>query len=286
MIKHLSANKLNQDLSRINNWAFQWKISFNPDPRKQAQEVTFSRKLQKSTHPTVNFDNNTVTQSVTQKHLGMFLETKVDFQGHIKSIFNKVNKTIGLLHKLRNTLPKLPSFTIYKSFIRPHLDYGDITYDQPYNVSFHQKLESIQYNSALAITGATRGMSTEKLYNNLGLETLEKRRWYRKLCCFYKVYKSHSPKYFFNIIPVTVSRYNTRNTSNIPQFKVKHNFFRNSLFPSAVIEWYKLDQNIHNSESLNVFKNSLLKFIHPSGNNVFNCHNPRGVKLLTRLRVG
>ena len=226
--KHLSANKLNQDLNRLNNWAFQWKMSFNPHPSKQAQEVIFSHKLQKSTHPTLSFNNNTVTQSVTQKHLGMLLDTRLDFQGYSKSIFNKVNKTIGLLRKFHNTLPRVPLLTIYKSFIIPDLDYGDVIYDQTCNVSFHQKLESIQYNSVLAIMGAIRGTSTEKLYNELGLETLEKRRWYRKLCCFYKVYKSHSLKYLFNIIPVTVSRYNTRNTNNIPQFKVKQNFFRNS----------------------------------------------------------
>ena len=83
-----------------------------------------------------------------------------------------------------------------------------------------------------------------------------------------------------------MSRHNTRNTNNIPQFKVKHNFFRNSFFPSAVIEWSKLDLNIRNSESLNIFKKSLLKFICPSGSSIFNCHNPRGVKLLTRLRLG
>ena len=223
--KHLSANKLNQDLNRINHWGSQWKINFNPDRNKQAQEAIFSRKLQKSTHPTLSFNNNTVTQSVTQKHLGILLDTKLDFQGPLKSTFNMVNKTIGLLRKLYNTLPRLPLFTIYKSFIRPHLDYGDVIYDQTYNISFHQKLESIQYNSALAITSAIRGTSTEKIYNELGLETFEKRRWYRKLCCFYKVYKSHSPKYLFNIIPVTVSRYNTRNTNNIPQFKVKHKLF-------------------------------------------------------------
>ena len=224
----MSANKLNQDLNRINNWAFQWKMSLNPDSSKQAQEVIFSRKLQKSTHPTLSFNNNTVTQSVTQKHLGMLLDTKLDFHGHLKSIFSKVNKTIGLLRKLHNTLPRLPLVTICKSFVKPHLDYGDVIYDQAYNVSFHQKLESIQYNSALSITGAIRGTSTEKL--KLGLETLEKRRWYRKLRCFCKVYKSHSPKYIFNIIPIRVSRYNTRNTNNIPRFTVKHNFFRNSFF--------------------------------------------------------
>ena len=134
--------------------------------------------------------------------------------------------------------------------------------------------------------GAIRGTSTEELYNELGLETLEKRRWYRKLCCLYSVYENHSPKYFFNIIPITVSRYNTRNTYNIPQFKVKHNFFRNFFFPSAVFELNKLDLNIHNSESLNIFKKNLLTFIRPSGSSVFNCNNLRGVKLLTRLRVG
>ena len=98
----------------------------------------------------------------------MFLDTKLDFQEHVKSIFSKVNKTIGLLRKLHHILPRSPLLTIYKSFTRPHLDYGDIIYDQEYNASFHQKLDSIQYNSALVITGAIRGTSKEKLYGELG----------------------------------------------------------------------------------------------------------------------
>ena len=106
----------------------------------------------------------------------MFLDTKLDFQEHLKSIFSKINKTIGVLRKLHHILPTSPLLTIYKSFIRPHLDYGDIIYDQAYNASFHQKLDSIQYNAALAITGAIREKSKEKLYDELGLETLEKRR--------------------------------------------------------------------------------------------------------------
>ena len=69
-------------MTKIDNWAFQWKMSFNPDPSKQVQEVIFSRKLQKSTHLTLSFNNNTVTQSITQKHLGMLLDIKLDFQRH------------------------------------------------------------------------------------------------------------------------------------------------------------------------------------------------------------
>ena len=110
--KHSSANKLNQNLNKINNWAFKWKMSLYPDPSKQAQEVIFSRKLQKSTHPMLSFNNNTATQSVTEKHLEIMLDTKLDFQGHLKSILNKVNKTIGLSRKLHNTLPRLPLLTL------------------------------------------------------------------------------------------------------------------------------------------------------------------------------
>ena len=78
-------------------------------------------------------------------------------------------------------LPRHSLLTIYKSFVRPHLDYGDILYDQPNN-SLCQKIETIQYNAALAITSAIKGTSQIKLYNKLGLESLEFRRWFRKLC--------------------------------------------------------------------------------------------------------
>ena len=99
-------------------------------------------------------------------------------------ILNKVNKTVGLFHKLHNILPGPALLTIYKSFIRPRLHYGDIIYDQAYNKSFHQKLELLQYNACLTITGAIRGASREKLYEELGLESLKLRRWFRKLSFF------------------------------------------------------------------------------------------------------
>ena len=54
-IINTSASHLNSDLSEISNWAFQWKMSFNPDPSKQAQEVIFSCKIQKTCHPSILF---------------------------------------------------------------------------------------------------------------------------------------------------------------------------------------------------------------------------------------
>ena len=176
--------------------------------------------------------------------------------------------------------------TIYKSFIRPHLDYSDIIYDQAYNLSFHQKLESIQYNTALALTGAIRGSSREKLYQELGLESLQLRRWYRKLCSFNKIYDKQPPGYLIELIPTCNEAYLTRHVANIPSLSFKHNFLKNTFFASTILEPNKLDPSIRNSASYNVFKNCILKFERLSPNKIFQCHNPIKMKLETRLRLG
>ena len=132
----------------------------------------------------------------------MILDSNLSYERHIKSpILNKVNKTIGLLLKFQLMLPRHSLITIYKTFIRSHLDYGDAIYDHAFNESFHQRLESIQYNAAIAITGAIRETSSEKIFQELGLETLKSRRWFRKLYLFYEILHSKSPSYLFNLIP-------------------------------------------------------------------------------------
>ena len=142
-----TSNELNDDLVKISNWACQWNMSFNPDPYKQAQEIIFSRMTKKLNHPPLTFSKGTVIQSTYQKHLGVILDASLSFDEHLISVQSKTNKTIGVLRKLQNTLPRQALITIYKAFARPHLDYGDILYDQAYNASFHQKRE--KYNTML-----------------------------------------------------------------------------------------------------------------------------------------
>ena len=154
------------------------------------------------------------------------------------------------------------------------------------NASFHRKLESIQYSACLTITGTIRGTSYEILNQELGLETLQSRRWFRKLCLFYKIVNNQSPSYLFYYIPSADRIYNTRNAANVPSIKSKHTFFKNSYIPSTIIEWNKLDQDIRNAESYALFRKHLLSFIRPEANNIFNVHNAKRIKLLTRLRVG
>ena len=80
-------------MKKISSWAFQWKMIFSPDINKQAQEVVFPRKLQKSNYPSLTFNGTCVTQSEIQKHLEILLESKLDLKEHIQNVLNRVSKT-------------------------------------------------------------------------------------------------------------------------------------------------------------------------------------------------
>ena len=154
---------------------------FNPDSSKPAQEVLFSRKKKIQVHPTISLNDVQVERVSYQKHLGILLDEKLNFKQHIDSAISKVNKGISVIKKLRHNLPRKSLVTIYKALSRPLIDYGDIIYDQPQNESFCEKIESVQYQATLAITGAIQGTSCDKIYQELGLESLKSRRWYKRL---------------------------------------------------------------------------------------------------------
>ena len=96
------------------------------------------------------------------------MDEKLTFNDHITSKLTTVNKLISTLRKLYHYMPRDSLVTIYKSFIRPHLDYADILFEKPRNATFSNRIESAQCNAALAIAGTIRGTSKEKLYQELG----------------------------------------------------------------------------------------------------------------------
>ena len=97
-----SANELNNDLTKISDSVFQWKMSFNPDPSKQSQEIIFSRKLKNVSHPTLVFNNANASSCKSPKHLGILLDSKLTFTEYYKRILNKTTRTMGILRKLQS----------------------------------------------------------------------------------------------------------------------------------------------------------------------------------------
>ena len=104
----------------------------------------------------MHFNSTNVQVADSQKHLRLVLDSKLNLNEHIESKITKSNKIIGLMKKLSQFLSREILLTIYKSFVRPNLDYADIIYDKPLNESFKKKIESAQYEAALIITGAIK----------------------------------------------------------------------------------------------------------------------------------
>ena len=130
----------------------------------------------------------------------MYLEEKLNFNNHVKQKIALTSKGIALIRKLAHVLPRQSLLTIHKSFIRPHLDYGDIIYDQPNNQSFCNLTEKVQYNAVLAITGAIKGTSQLKMFNELDIESLKFRRRFRCLCVFFKIEPTQILKCLYQLI--------------------------------------------------------------------------------------
>ena len=97
--------------------------------------------------------------------------------------------------------------TIYKIFVRPILDYADIIYDKSLTESFKDKLEMVQYNAALVITGAFKGTSSNRIYRELGLEFLAEQRWSRKIFFFHKIINGLLPVYLQSISVTVVKEF-------------------------------------------------------------------------------
>ena len=216
----------------------------------------------------------------------MYLDGKLNFNHHINVKISKANEGTGVIKRLSYILPRKSLITIYKLFIRPHLDYYDVIYDQRNNESFCNKIERIQYNAALAITGAIRGTSQTKLYNERGLESLKFRRWFRRLCTFFKIKIHGKLEYLLSKIPSSQTHYNTRNTDPFETYYCRTDIFKNSFFPCTIIEWNKLDLDVRKSRSYATFRNTLLKLGRPIQRAIYSINNPVGLKLLTRPRLG
>ena len=116
------------------------------------------------------------------------------------------------------------------------------------------QIERIQYNAALAITGAIKGTSYTKLYKELGLESLKFRGWFRRLCTFFKVKTSGKPEYLLNLIPTGQNSYNTRSLNQIETYYCRTDTVKNSFLKKK-----QLDLDIRKSKSYAIFRNALLK---------------------------
>ena len=143
-------------------------MNFNPGTNKEDQEIIFSRKTKKRIHLLLLFNNANVNQTSSQKHLAIILDTQLKFEEHLKMVSGKTSKTIALFRKFQNLLPRTALITIYKTFIKPRLDYGDILYDQACLIN-RWKIGAIQgtFRFRFRVTPVTTLVYKKKMFHKI-----------------------------------------------------------------------------------------------------------------------
>ena len=292
-----SASELNSDLKKINDWAFQWKMSFNPDPTKPANEILFSHKKSIRDHQPLFFNGIEVKRVEEHKHLGLVLDPKLNFAAHINEKSKKARRGIGLIKYLKSYLPTASLDQIYKMHVRPHLDYCDFIYHIPalpnknnsdINLNYQMNtLESIQYQAALGVTGAWKGTSRDKIYEELGWESLHNRRYFRRITQFYKIMNGLTPQYLRDYVPNPRPHlYGTNPTNDLYPIFCRNERFQNSFYPDAVKCWNNIGPELRDAPSLTNFKSRILALIRPKCQSTFKIHDTVALKYIFQLRVG
>ena len=181
-------------------------------------------------------------------------------------------------------------------YARPHLDYCDIIYHSPVmthdfssSLTLNYKmntLESTQYQAALAITGAWKGTNLDKIYEQLGWESLNERRVSRRLAMFFKIMHNLTPNYLKEPLPFQQGRYRLRANCIINTIPYRNAKFKNSFFPNSIHLWNNLDTDTKCSRNISTFKSAILKIIRPQKKKIFNIHDTNRLKWIYQLRVG
>jgi hypothetical protein len=254
-----AADILNQNLQQIQEWADKWLVSFSPPKTK---ELLISNKAPRD-HPPLVLNNERITRVKHHKHLGIYLSDNLGWKKHAEETANKANRCLGILRPLKFILDCASLETLYKSFVRPILEYADIVWDAP---DAHRHgldiLERVQTEAARIVTGATARCSTENLYKEAGWEKLSLRRRLHRSTMMFKIMTGLAPESLLQKIPNRVearTRYRLRNRGDIQVPFTRLVSYTQSFFPTAVRLWNEFTNALTNSPSVAAFKYNYLK---------------------------
>ena len=247
---------LNSDLEKLSRWAAIWLVTFYPSKN---ESLLISRKINKPIHPPLYMQNVQIQEVSSHKHLGLYFSNDCSWHQHIDYIKQKAWFRIHIMRKLKFKLDRKSLETIYLTFIRPLLEYGDVIWD---NCTQYEKneLDKIQNEAARITTGTTKLVSLDNLYKEVGWQTLHRRRQDHKITLFYKMFNQLTPVYLSSLIPQQVnaiSHHNLRNSNDIHTIRSNTSLYHNSFLPSTLRQWNSLPVEVRQLNTLSSFKTFL-----------------------------
>ena len=253
--------QISKDLDEVTNWADRWLVDFNP---AKTISLLISR-LHTPANINLSMNNHPITKITAHKHLGVILNSRGNWTDHVNYIIENVNKKINMLKGVKYKINRKCLEIMYKSFIRPSLEYADIIWDNLLQNDI-ERLEKIQKQALRIITGITVSAPLEMLYLESGFQPLTERRKGHRLAQLFKIINGESPPQLQNLLPPLTSErsaYNTRNRNAFTPYSMNTESYKGSYFPRTVSEWSELPLSTQNAATIAQFKSKLTKNTSP-----------------------
>ena len=277
-----ATEELNSDLQTVSDWANQWLVTFNPQKTKSL----YISLRNNPDPPHLLFDGHVLDSIESHRHLGLELNSKLGWKDHIESITTNSNKKLNLLAHLKHLLDRKTLLTMYQSFIRPSLEYGNIIFCNCTDLE-NEMLESVQRRAARIISGGIISTSSTSLYQEIAIEPLKTRRNRNVLLMFHKIINDNTPPYLTELKPRTVSQrqdYNLRNPNNFTMPLCRISKYQKSFLPYAIYLWNQLTTEKKKLHDYDAFKEALQRDI-PIENTLYEIGTRRETIIMARLRM-
>jgi exonuclease III len=277
---------INNDLQKLYEWSLQWRVDFNA---MKSTYIIFSKTVPLPQYPQITMGGKVISQVDHHKHLGIILNSKMTWSKHVDYICEKASRRCNSMKRISSIVPRRTLIHLYKSIVRPVLEYGCVLYDNIDQV-YINKIERVQRSAALVCTGGYSLTSNECLLNELGWDKLETRRSIFRLVLFYKILNNLTPEYLRHLIPQQInqrSQYNLRNSNDFCTIHCRLSCYYRSYFPKSIRDWNNLTPETKNSQSLGIFRKKVNKLFNCKNyNKLFNLGHGIASKSISRIRMG
>ena len=256
-------------------------MTFNAGKTK---DLIFTKKAAENPHP-LTFNNTPVDRVTSHKHLGVILTHNLSWDEHLNSIIKQVNLKLSMIYNVR-LLSRRTLDIMFKMHVRSCIDYCIQVFGPSLNATQIDKLDKLQYRAARIATMALKFTSKQKLFIDLGWESIDKRIEYLSLCLFHKIHIHETRTQIRQCLP-PVNQYPnlTRSNKHYNTYPETNTDFCNSFFPKISTMWNNLPFNIRNMDIVD-FKIQLGLLIKPHKNRLLSIGSRFGNAIHTQLRLG
>jgi hypothetical protein len=244
---------IQKDLDNLVNWSDKWNLYFNAG---KCKVLHYGRKNPNIEY-TMGNDNERVRLTVCdeEKDLGVIFDKNLKFDKQVESSVQKANKMLGIIKRSFTYLDEDMFLRLYKSLIRPHLEYGNVIWN-PYLKRQSARIESVQ-RRATRLLKTTRHLSYIDRLHRFDLPSLKFRRLRGDLIQTYKIFhniENIDAASFFQTLTYT----NTRQSEMKIFIKHSRTNVRKYVYANRIAPvWNKLPLEVKSAKDVNTFKNLL-----------------------------